>query len=154
MEGKYFEDVKVGDIFTTQGRTVTETDLVNFVGLTGLFEPLFLDREFVTKQSIFGKPMVPGPLTFIMSLGLEALTGMAHGTGMAFLGLDQVRALKPVFINDTIHVDVEIVEKHETSKPDRGIMTIKYNTRNQTGELVLTCLLTRMVKRRETGSKK
>lgn len=149
MKGKYFEDVKVGDIFTTQGRTVTETDLVNYVGLSGLFEPLFIDREFVTKQSIFGRPMIPGPLTLIMSLGLETLTGFPHHV-IAFLGLDQVRALKPVYINDTIHVDVEVVEKHEISKPDSGIMTIKYNTRNQTGELVFTCLLTRMVKRRQS----
>lgn len=149
MEGKHWDDVKVGDRFTTQARTVTETDLVNFVGLTGLFEPLFLDREFVTKQSIFGKPMIPGPLTFVMSLGLEALMGLAHGTGMAFLGLDKVRAMRPVFINDTIHVDVEVIEKHETSKPDRGIMTIKYTTKNQNGEPVLTCELTRMVRRRQ-----
>ncbi|MBI4289054.1 MAG: MaoC family dehydratase N-terminal domain-containing protein [Chloroflexi bacterium] len=149
MDGKYWDDVKVGHMFSTQGRTVTETDLVNFVGLSGLWEPLFLDREFVTKQSIFGKPIIPGPLTFVMSLGLEALTGFAHGTGMAFLGLDEVRAMRPVFVNDTIHVDVEVIEKHETSKPDRGVMVIKYTTKNQNGEPVLTCKLTRMVRRHQ-----
>lgn len=149
MEVKYFEDMKVGDRFTTQARTVTETDLVNFIGLTGLFQPLFIDREFVTKQSIYGKAIVPGPLTFIMSLGLEALLGPSHGTWMAFLGLDQVRAIRPVFINDTIHVEVEVVKKRETSKPDRGIVTVKYTTKNQNGEPVLTCLFTRMMRRHQ-----
>ncbi len=149
MEGKCWDDVNVGHMFSTQARTVTETDLVNFIGLSGLWEPLSLDREFVTRQSIFGKPIVPGPLTFIMSLGLEVLTGFAHGTGMAFLGLDELRAMRPVFVNDTIHVDVEVIEKPETSKPDRGVMVIKYTTKNQNGEPVLSCKLTRMVKRRQ-----
>ena len=139
--------MKVGDIFTTQGRTITETDLVNYVGLAGLFDPLFINREFATKQSIFGKPIIPGPLTLVMSTGLETLTGFPRYV-IAFLGMDQVRALKPVFINDTIHLDVEVVEKFETRRPDSGITVVKYNTRNQNGELVFTCLLTRMVAKR------
>ncbi|MFQ5825936.1 MAG: MaoC family dehydratase [Dehalococcoidia bacterium] len=151
MEPKYWDDLNVGDRYTTISRTVTETDLVNFVGLTGLFESLFIDREYVQKESIFGRPIIPGPLTFCLSLGLENLTGVAKDRGMAFLGLDELRALRPVFINDTIQLEAEVVSKHETQKKDRGIITLKFTTKNQHGEPVLTCRLTRMVRRRPSA---
>ena len=148
MDAKYWEDFKVGDTYSTMSRTVTETDLVNFVGLTGLFESLFIDRDYVKDQSIFGRPIIPGPLTFCLSLGLENLTGVAKDRGMAFLGLDEMRAMRPVFVNDTIHLEVEVIELHETKKMDRGIISLKFITKNQTGEPVLTCKLTRMIRRR------
>ena len=148
MDAKYWEDFKVGDTYSTISRTVTETDLVNFVGLTGLFESLFIDRDYVKNESIFGRPIIPSPLTFSLSLGLENLTGVAKDRGMAFLGLDEMRAMRPVFVNDTIRLEVEVLELHETKKMDRGIIALKFTTKNQTGEPVLTCKLTRMIRRR------
>ena len=64
MAGKYFEDFTIGDRFKTQRRTITETDIVSFRNLIGMFEDLFLDREYVESQTPFKKLIAPGGLTF------------------------------------------------------------------------------------------
>ena len=146
---KFFEDLDVGNKFVTAGRTVTESDIVHFYMLSGAFEELFTNREFVEKESIFKRRIAQGPLTYIISLGLAIQLGWLRGTGMAFLGLDQLRASHPVFENDTIHVEIEIIEKRESkSHTDRGIITAKYIVLNQHNEPVLYYNQSVMVLRR------
>ena len=64
--GVYFDDYKVGATYQTLGRTISETDIVNFVNLGGFTEPLFMDMEYVKKESLFGTRMAPGAMTFTM----------------------------------------------------------------------------------------
>ena len=85
-EGATFEQHKIGDVYRTLGRTVSETDIVNFVNLCGFTEPLFMDMEYVKRESVFGRRAAPGALTFALSEGLIMQTGLIHGTGMALLG--------------------------------------------------------------------
>ena len=147
--GVFFDDYKVGAIYKTLARTVSETDIVNFVNLCGFTEPLFMDMEYVAKESVFGRRAAPGALTLALSEGLVMQTGLIHGTGMAWLGGD-VRVTAPVLEGDTIRVEIEIADKRETKKPGRGIVTYRHRVLNQRGETVMELTLQRMIKRKTT----
>jgi len=148
VEGLRFEELAPGKTFRTNARTVTEADLVNFVGVCGFFEPLFVDEEFVRGETQFGRRIVPGALTFCFAEGLSILAGLLHRTGMAFLGME-LEIRKPVFVGDTIAVDIEVAEMRETAKRDRGIVTFVHRVTNQSGEQVMEYKIKRMIRRRE-----
>ena len=145
--GLFFDEYKIGAIYKTLGRTLSETDIVNFVNLGGFTEPLFMDMEYVAKESVFGRRAAPGVMTFALSEGLCMQTGLIHGTGMAWLG-GEVKVVAPVLEGDTIYVEIEIVDKRETKKPDRGIVTYKHRVLNQRGDTVMELKLQRMIKRK------
>ena len=145
---KYFEDFEVGERLTTDGRTVTEFDVMTFVTLTGYLEPLFIDEEYIREKSGFGERIAPGLLTTAFADALIAQTGILHGTGMALLGIEGLKMKAPVKVGDTIRVEVEITEKRETSKPDRGVVTSRQIVRNQRGEAVVEYTVSRMIRRR------
>jgi len=149
--GRYFEDFEVGDVARTASRTITETDIINFMGLSGVFEELHMSLEYIKSHSIFGKRVSPGPLTFIVSEGLAVQSGLIHHTGMALLGINNVVFPAPVFCNDTIRVEMEVIGKRETSKPDRGIVTFQHTIRKQTDEVVLKMDKVRMIRRRPSA---
>ena len=129
---------------------MSETDIVTFVNLCGFIEPLFVDMEYVARQSVFKQRAAPGALTFALSEGLIIQTGLIHGTGMAYLG-GEMRLVAPVLEGDTIQVEVEVADKRETKKPDRGIVSYTHRVTNQRGEIVLEARLQRMI-RRETAA--
>src|SRR5207244_7624960 len=133
-QGVLFDDYKIGATYKTLGRTVSETDIVNFVNLGGFTEPLFMDMEYVAKESVFGRRAAPGVMTFALSEGLCMQTGLIHGTGMAWLG-GEVKVVAPVLEGDTVRVEVEVMDKRETKKPDRGIVTYAHRVLNQRSEL-------------------
>ena len=147
MQGLYWDDHKIGATYQTLGRTVSETDIVNFVNSVGLIEPLFMDMEYVKKESVFGTRAAPGTLTFALSEGLVIQTGLIHGVAMAWLG-GEVKVVAPVLAGDTIRVEVEIADKRETKKTDRGIVTYKHRVFNQRGETVMELKLQRMIRRK------
>jgi acyl dehydratase len=120
---------------------------VNFVNAVGLIEPLFMDMEYVKKESVFGTRAAPGTLTFALSEGLVIQTGLIHGVAMAWLG-GEVKVVAPVLAGDTIRVEVEIADKRETKKTDRGIVTYKHRVLNQRGETVMELKLQRMIRRK------
>ena len=103
-QGLTYEQHEVGAKYVTGGRTVVDAEISAFVNLCGFTEPLFMDMEFVKRESVFGRRAAPGALTFALSEGLIMQTGLIHGTGMAFLG-GEIRVLAPVLEGDTIRVD-------------------------------------------------
>src|SRR6185436_617597 len=145
-EGATFEQHKIGDVYRTLARTVSETDILNFVNQCGFTEPLFMDMEYVARESLFKRRAAPGALTFALSEGLIMQTGLIHGTGMAWLG-GELRIVAPVLEGDTIRVEVEVVDKRETKKSDRGIVTYRHRVMNQRDELVLEAKVQRMIRR-------
>jgi acyl dehydratase len=147
-QGLTWEESSVGAVYRTLARTVAEADIVNFVNLCGFTEPLFMDMEYVARESVYGRRAAPGALTFALSEGLVMQTGLIHGTGMAWLG-GEIRLVAPVLVGDTLHVEVEVADKRETKKPDRGIVTYQHRVLNQRGELVLEARVQRMIRRRE-----
>ena len=144
--GLTWEQHTVGATYQTRGRTVSETDIVTFVNLCGFIEPLFIDMEYVARESIYKRRAAPGAFTFALAEGLIIQTGLIHGTGMAYLG-SEVKVVAPVLEGDTLHVEVEIVDKRETKKPDRGIVTYRHRVLNQRDEMVLEARVQRMIRR-------
>ena len=147
MALEYFEEYEIGAEFETKARTITEADIVNFVNLFGFHEPLFMDMEFVKKNSLFDGRISPGSFTFALAEGLTVQSGMAKG-GMALLGIEEMKIPAPLRCSDTVHVRVQILEKRETSKPDRGVVTSLTQVINQDNTVLLEYTVKRMIRRR------
>lgn len=146
MSIRYFEDLEVGHKWKSARRTITETDIVNFAGLSGDFNPLHVDEEFA-KTTIFGKRIAHGLLGLSISTGLES--SEPPWLVMAFMGLDW-KFKKPIFIGDTVHYVSEIKNKKEGSKGDRGIVLMDRKLMNQKEEVVQEGTFTLLIKKRST----
>ena len=145
---RYWEDYNVGDRFKTPGRTITESMTSLMVSLGGFNQPFFLDEE-EAKKSLFGGMIAPGRLTIFMMGGLEEQSGMwDEETMLALMGIDKIRIKAPLRPGDTLRVEMEITEKRETSKPDRGIIIHKSVCKNQRGEEVAETEAAHLLKRR------
>ena len=100
--GRTWQEMPVGLAFRTPGRTMTETDLVNFLGLSLYTEPLFLEANHAAEGGYSGR-LIPGGLTFIVAEGLVQQTNVLHGTGLAFMHSD-LDSRKPVNPNGFFRV--------------------------------------------------
>ena len=148
IKGRHFEELAVGEKLSTLSRTISETDIINFICLAGITEELFTSIEYIRNRSIYKNRIAPGALTFSIAEGLTIQTGMLHDTGMAFLGLKDMRITAPVFKDDTIQVEIEVIDKKETSKPDRGVVTFVHRVKNQRDEVVMEYTILRMIRRK------
>jgi len=148
--GMHFEDLPVGRQFKTVGRTITETDIINFINTTGMLEVLFTNYEFLKQESDIKGRVSPGALVFCIAEGLLTQATMQH-TGYAFLNM-QYDIKAPVFAGDTIHVECEVIEsRRSNSRPNRGLVRTRNCIIKQDGTLVLEYTPLRMVKARSTG---
>ncbi len=148
MAGMYLEDFELGKLYTSQGRTITETDVVNFAGLTGDFNPLHMDEQFATTKSVFKKRIAHGALGFVIMTGLSNLTGMYMGTTIAFLDA-KISYPCPLCIGDTVHLEMTPIEIRHSSKPGKGILKLKAQLVNQDGGVPCDCEWTLMMFARE-----
>ncbi|SDL95829.1 MaoC/PaaZ C-terminal domain-containing protein [Bacillus sp. OK048] len=144
--GRYFEEFKIGEEFISPGRTVTESDIVSFAGLTGDYNPLHTNEEFA-KESVYKGRVAHGLLGLTFVSGLVTRIGVFDGTIMGFLGLEW-KFSGPIYIGDTIHFRMKIADLRETSKPDRGILVRDIDLINQRGEVVQKGTMTIMMKRK------
>ena len=135
--GRYFDDFEVGEEFVSPARTITSTDIVNFACLTGDFNEVHTNFEYC-KTTQFGEPIAHGPLIYGIMGGLQYASGINDGTMLALLQIDGWRMLNPVKHGDTIRLHSRVVEKKESSKPDRGVVKTLTEVRNQHGEVVMT----------------
>ncbi|MGI8712290.1 MAG: MaoC/PaaZ C-terminal domain-containing protein [Solirubrobacteraceae bacterium] len=133
----YFEDFEVGASFVTAGRTITESDVMGFAGLSGDMNPLHVDREFA-RRSEFGEPVAHGLLVLSIAAGLGIQTGIFSGTNLALLGLEEWRFLGAVRFGDTIHMTSTVIETRRTSKGGRGVVRLAQEISNQRDEVVQT----------------
>jgi acyl dehydratase len=135
LRGQTFEEMVPGNRFRTAARTITETDLISFVTLTGMNEPLFLDQAG-SAEANYGGRLVPGALVFAYAEGLVMQSGHLHGTGMAFLRAD-VDVKGPAFVGDTITVIVEVTAARAASSGHRGVVTTRNTVVKRGGGTVL-----------------
>jgi len=146
-EGLYWNDLSEGETFKTFGRTITETDIVNFVSCAGMLESLFVDMEFIAEHSaIKGRP-APAALVFSLAEGL-VLNATGQGTGLAFLNME-LDVHGPVLQGDTIHVEIEVTEARAAKKGERGLVRTQNRIVNQRGETVITYTPLRLMAGRE-----
>lgn len=150
LRGQTFEEMVPGSRFRTASRTVTESDLISFVTLAGLNEPLFLDASGSADAGYAGR-LVPGTLTFAYSEGLVMQTGTIHGTGMAFMRAD-VDVKGPVYVGDTLTVVVEVLESRAARTGSRGVVTTRNSVVKNDGTVAMVYEPVRLIKGRETSA--
>ena len=140
-QGFYWQEIKVGQRFRTYRRTITEADLVNFIGVTGMLEAIFIDANY-EGAAIPGR-LVPAALTYSLIEGF-VLQSMIQGTGLAMLEMAQ-KIHGPVRVNDSIWAVIEVTEIRPTSKNNRAIVGSHTDIFNQNDELVLSYTCKRML---------
>ncbi len=137
-----YGELAIGQKARSRGRTITETDVVNFCGLTGNWLEIHSNAEF-SKKTLFGQRVVQGGLVFVIS---NALFGFDSAVVEAFYGVDKLRFLKPTFIGDTLYAESEITAMRE--KGDKhGVVTARLSAINQRGETVLSCEFSLLIRR-------
>jgi acyl dehydratase len=144
--GLYFEDFEEGKEYVSRARTVTEADVVAFAGLSGDYNPLHTDAEFM-KESPFGERIAHGMLVSSIGTGLSSQMGWFEGTTVALLEVT-FRFKAPVKLGDTVHLVIRVKNKRTTSKPDRGVLQMEANVLNQHDELVVEGEWTTMMRRK------
>ena len=134
--GMYFEEFKVGQKMISPGRTITESDVVGFAGLSGDYNLIHTDAEY-SKNSPFGARVAHGLLGLSIASGLALRTGVLEGTVIAFREIVSWKFVKPVFIGDTIHVEMEIVETKAMRRLGGGKVELLFDVQNQNGETTM-----------------
>ncbi len=135
MEKVFFEDYEVGELLVSPGRTITETDIILFAGLTGDWHPIHTNVEYA-KKTMFGERIAHGMLglsvgsALIFRLGPYVFTPKKF---IAFYGIDKVRFTGPIKIGDTIRCEAKVAEMKER---DENTGTIAYEAaiKNQRDE--------------------
>lgn len=132
--GLHFEEFEIGHKLSTAARTVTEADIVNFAGLSGDYNAIHINAVHAAEDT-FGQRVAHGMLVQSVATGLAVQTGVIEGTVLAFRELSCKFSL-PVFIGDTIHVDLEVVDKKAFPRLGGGNVTLKVTVLNQDGKAV------------------
>lgn len=137
-----YGDLAIGQRGRSRGRTMTESDVVNFCMLTGNWLEIHANKEFSSK-SMYGQRVVQGGLVFVVS---NALLGFDSEVVEAFYGVDKLRFLKPTFIGDTIYAESEIIALRDRGE-SHGVATALLSTVNQRGERVMSCEFSLLIRR-------
>ncbi len=135
IRGKTFDEFNVGDEFFTASRTITESDVVTFAGLSGDFNPIHMNKEFADNTPLSGR-VAHGMLVESIATGLGNQLGIFEGTTIAVLSMS-INYKGAVKFGDTIHLELKVTEKKETSRPERGIVIFQTDVKNQKDELVI-----------------
>lgn len=146
-QGFYWQELEIGQRFQTFRRTITETDIVNFISVTGMLETIFIDTTF-EQGAIKGRP-APGALTYGIIEGF-VMQAMVQGTGLALLEVHK-KALAPVVAGDTVWAEIEITDIRPTSRLNRAVVTSRIDVKNQHGTDVMTYTAVRMLAGKPEG---
>ena len=136
IRGKYFEEFEVGMNFMSPGRTVTESDIVNFAGLSGDYTLIHTDVEF-SKSTPVGQRVAHGLLGLSIASGLAVRTGVLEGTVIAFREIKEWKFIKPILIGDTVQVSLTVLETKELRRMGGGAVNIELRLLNQNDDTVM-----------------
>jgi len=134
--GLYFEEFEVGREIVTVGRTIAESDIFNFAGFSGDYNQIHTDAEFA-KGTPFGQRVAHGLLGLSIASGLAMRTGVLEGTVIAFREINNWKFVNPIFIGDTIHVEMEVAETKALPRIGGGSVVITLDVKKQSGETVM-----------------
>jgi acyl dehydratase len=129
----YFDDVEVGQEWQSLGRTVTETDIVNFAGLSGDYNPIHVDHHFA-RSTPFGRPIAHGLLG--LSLGSGLIVSTPAMRTLAFLEIRAWHFQEPLFVGDTVRAVSKVLHKEARGRGRRGIITWERRLINQNDKVV------------------
>jgi acyl dehydratase len=140
-----FEEVETGQTVKTEGRTITEADIVNFAGVSGDFYYPHTNEEKM-KNTGFESRIAHGALIFSVMTGLLWQSTQDRPEVVALYGIDEMRFTSPVYPGDTIHVEGEVIETEPKDHPyGNGVVTNKAEVKNQDDETVLSCKMKTLV---------
>lgn len=134
MPDRYFDEIELGQKWVVKGRTITEADIVNFAYLSGDWHSIHTDQEYAAQTS-FGQRIAHGFLVFSIATGMVPAN---RETVLALYGLDRVRFTAPVFAGDTVHLEMEAIEKKERDD-GTGVVAFDFRMINQHGKPVIVC---------------
>ncbi|HEX6959624.1 MAG TPA: MaoC family dehydratase [Ferrovibrio sp.] len=144
---RYYEDYQTGEVIEAAGVTVSEADILDFAFRYDP-QPFHLDKT-AAQASIYRGLIASGWQTGLLGFRMLLQANLLGKGSMGSPGLDELRWFLPVRPNDTLYAKARIEEKRESqSKPDRGIVRMKYWIENQKGETVMSFLGTQLVKKR------
>ena len=146
---RWLEDWKPGDVVVSQGRTLTEADLMAWCGLTGDFNAMHVDEEFAKVHSPFGTRIPQGLLAVAIASGLQERLGIFGGTGRGLLG-QTVSYRSPVHVGATIHVELEAKEVSDRADRPYGKLVLGYRILDQHATLCIEGDMTVLVANRPT----
>lgn len=144
MPGLYFEEFSVGQKITSVGRTVTEGDIMTFAGLTGDYNQIHTDAAFAAGTQ-FGQRIAHGLLGLSIAVGLLMRTGALEGTVLAFREIVEWKFVRPVFIGDTLRVEMEVKELKAMPRIGGGQALVALDVKNQKDETLMRGTLTVLV---------
>ena len=148
--GRHLEDFVAGDVYRHwPGKTITEADDHLFCMITMNLHPLHSDAWFAEEETQFGKNVVVGNLVYSLVLGMSVPD--VSGKAIANLEIESLQHKKPTFHGDTIYAETRVVEVRDTSKGDRGIVTVETKGINQRGEEVCSFRRKVMVWKRDSA---
>ena len=136
QRGLYFEEFDVGQEMLTPARTITETDIVNFAGVSGDFTSIHTDAVY-TETTLLGQRVAHGLLIVSIVTGLAARSGFLEGTALALREITDWKFSKPVFIGDTIHAEFEVKDKKPLPRLGGGAIILLIRVINQKDEIVM-----------------
>jgi 3-hydroxybutyryl-CoA dehydratase len=134
--GRWFEEFVVGQKIITPARTITESDINIFAGLSGDYNQIHTDAEF-SKSSPFGQRVAHGLLVLSIASGLAMRTGVLEGTVIAFREINGWKFTRPTYIGDTIHVILEVLETKPLPRLGGGLVVISLDVNNSKAEIVM-----------------
>lgn len=138
LQGKTILEMKIGDLAFFR-KTITETDVQLFAGITGDLNPLHIDREYASTTQ-FKRPLAHGVIGVGMLIGVMA----TQLPGGVLLG-QHVKFLQPVYIGDTITAYVEVIEKDD----EKDLIDFRIWCENQNGLVVMEGTAQGLVKKRK-----
>lgn len=150
QRGLYFEEFEVGMEVITTSRTVTESDVVSFAGLSGDYNQIHTDAEF-SRNTPFGQRVAHGLLGIAIASGLAMRTGVLEGTVLAFREITEWKFSKPVYIGDTIHAVLRVTETKPVPRLGGGSVAIALEVRNQKEETAMKGVWTVLVASKPKG---
>ncbi len=129
--GKFIGEFEPGEVYRSQGRTITDADLTGFIGLSWDTNPIHTYDEYA-KSGPFGKRIAHGALILSCATGLLSRNGWFEETVIGFLSIENWVFKAPTAVGDTIHLAATVVQaKRSDTKPDRGVLKLQIRVLNQ-----------------------
>ncbi len=135
MTKRYFEEFEVGDATTTIGRTVSESEVYRYAGLAGSYSELHTNQAAM-EETPYGERLVQGPLTLTYLYGFTTMWEWDPEV-RALYGIDGVRFVEPVFIDDTVHLEAEVTGTDP--RDDAGVVTFDCQLCKEDGTVATVC---------------
>ena len=153
IRGKYFEEFHEGEKYITSRRTLREAELIDFCNLCWFNLSMFFDKIYAKKEMPYKSPVFPGPFIIPLAIGLFLKLGVYEKTIIALLGIKNLKFKTSLRINDTMEVEVEILNKKESKTyADRGIIhslfTVYKINLDLTNEFIMSFEMTHMLKKK------